>query len=107
MSLPGPEVVATIAGVVTAVWAALVILRKVLRKAGKTVGKLNSAAETLLGRDAIVHPDTGAVLAPATPSLGQRMAGLELAVHALTVVQTDVADLRRELHDHIKQSPGC
>lgn len=46
----------------------------------RAVGEFKDA---VLGREATVHPDTGAELVPAQPGLGARMASIEIAVGEL------------------------
>lgn len=98
-----------------AIWVALGILwlifKKVRAKTRVVASKFNSATETILGREEILHPDTGHVIVPATPSLGQRIGGLEQTIVTLVETQTQVADLHQKVdtmsmafHNHVNQS---
>ena len=51
--------------------------RRVFREGRKDARAFKDA---ILGREEILHPDTGAVLAPAVPGIGARMATIETAV---------------------------
>lgn len=67
-----------------AIATALAALYAGWRKA-KTVireGRKDARAfkDAILGREEILHPDTGVILAPAVPGIGARMATIETAV---------------------------
>jgi hypothetical protein len=56
----------------------------------KTFGDFKAA---VLGREAVVHPETGKELAPAQPGLGTRVASIEVAV-------TELVRVHGRLNDH-------
>lgn len=62
---------------IAAVYTAWRRTTKVVSEGRKDVRAFRDA---ILGRDEIVHPDTGKVLAPAVPGIGARMATIEAAV---------------------------
>lgn len=82
---------------IVGVWAAVVVLYLAAKRAARRVRqvghKLNAASETLLGREEIRHPDTGAVLLEATPGLGNRLAHMETAIVALSDTRTALGEL--------------
>lgn len=99
---------AQMAGLIVAVSAALVILigraRKLLAPVQSFFKRADAANEILVGRPAIVHPDTGMELAPATLGLGHRLSDIESgqrelkdAVVSLAQVHQDVTDLRKDV----------
>ena len=47
------------------------------KRGRRIVGKIDATMDAVVGRPAILHPDTGEVLAPATPGLGVRLATIE------------------------------
>lgn len=67
-----------------------------LRRGGKrlraTSAKVNQVTDVLLGRDAILHPETGEELVAATPGIGTRMASMEQW-------QSEAGGILRELAD--------
>lgn len=65
-------------------------VRWVVQKTRRGSSKVGAAFDALLGRPEIRHPDTGQVLAEATPGLGARLAHMEQAI-------IDLADTRREI----------
>lgn len=66
-----------LAVVVGGLVAAGLVGRWLIRRGRRFAAKWDNAREALVGRDEIVHPDTGAVLVPATPGLGSRLAMIE------------------------------
>lgn len=66
-----------IVAVVGAVTTLAVVLVKGSRRAANVFEKVNQVSEVLLGREAIVHPETGEILAPSSPGIGTRMAMME------------------------------
>jgi hypothetical protein len=87
------------AGLIIAVGGATAVVvtllhqtRRAYKKGKREVGAFRDA---VLGRDAIIHPDTGEELAPAVPGMGSRMATIEEAVVAM-------ADERRRV-DHLEE----
>lgn len=99
--------IAELAALIVAIAAALGVLYKAGRwawlKLRNGAHKFNSAAETLLGREEIRHPDTGVVLVEATPGLGQRLSGMEHAIISLSQTQSEVAQVRREVANVAEQ----
>lgn len=95
------EHLAQVAGLIVAITAALTIIVSVLRKASKksrlVLRRADMVAETLLGRPAIVHPDSGEVLADATPGLGTRLGHIEGAIVNLAKTQSDVGELTKRV----------
>ena len=85
--------VAVFAGVTTLI----VILRYIFRWFRRASNQIGAVTETLLGRDEIVHPDTGIVLVEATPSLGKRMTLMEDAITNLISTNTEINSLTRRL----------
>ncbi|GAA0627405.1 hypothetical protein HPO96_37030 [Kribbella sandramycini] len=83
----------TAAAVVSALGVFLALGRRLWKRGRVLTTKLGAASDALLGRDAILHPDTGAELAPATPGLGIRLAGLEEAVATMARTQAEYAAL--------------
>lgn len=71
----------------TAVAAALGVLTGAVawwwKRGRRIAGKIDGALDALVGRPDILHPDTGEVLAPATPGLGVRLATIETALVGL------------------------
>lgn len=69
--------IVSVAGALTA----LGLLARKARGAYREAKKDGRAfKDAILGREEILHPDTGAVLAPAVPGIGSRMATIEAAV---------------------------
>lgn len=66
-------VVAIVGGLVTLA----VLARKGWRKARRAITKGGQVIDTLVGREAVVHPETGKELIPATVGIGARMVRLE------------------------------
>ena len=97
------EVTAEAAAWVTGVTAGLAVLAGGARWLGKRVvlivRKVDGAVDALVGRPALVHPDTGAVLVEATPGLGPRLATIEAALVELTHTQRAIADLGVRVDD--------
>lgn len=71
------EYVGWIVAIVGGLATLLVVLRKARRRLVKAAAKANDVSDVLLGRPAILHPETGEVLAPAAPGIGTRMAHIE------------------------------
>lgn len=69
---------------VTAIGGALALLYAGWRRVRRFVleGRKDARAfkDAILGRDEIIHPETGVILAPAVPGIGARMATIETAV---------------------------
>lgn len=66
-------VVAIVGGLVTLA----VLARKAWKRILRAVKKGNDVIDTLVGRDAIYHPESGKELEPASPGIGARMVRLE------------------------------
>jgi hypothetical protein len=82
----------------SAILAAITAIFMAWRRARIAVkaGKQDARAfkDAILGRDEIVHPETGVVLAPAVPGIGARMATIETAVVQMADTHLQVEDLR-------------
>lgn len=112
------EYIILAAAVLAALTAILAFFKKGLRRAGRFFRKVNSAMDTMNGRPAILHPDTGEVLVDETPGLGLRLATMEEAIVALSQtnkavldlnvrvdeVATDVASVAAALEKHVTES---
>lgn len=66
-------IVAIVGGLVTLA----VLARKGWRKAHRAITKGGQVIDTLVGREAIYHPESGKELEPASPGIGARMVRLE------------------------------
>lgn len=84
------------------------LTRKGWRKIRRAIKKGNDVVDTLVGRDAIYHPESGKELEPASPGIGARMVRLEDAFLTLvsqedrisTVEHNQLAQGRRiDTHD--------
>ena len=86
------------AGVVTAVTVilgALVVVIRRIRPVWKSLRRdFIAGRDALVGREEIVHPETGRVVVPAVPGIGTRMANVEEAIVAIARHQADIADLK-------------
>lgn len=82
-----------IVGVLGGFTALGVVGRWLVRRARRFSRKVNDAADTLLGRDEIRHPDTGDVLVAATPGLGRRLASIETALTTLSDTRSEMKAL--------------
>lgn len=71
------EYLGWIVAIVGALGTLWVVLKKFRRKAVVVADKANAVTDVLLGRPAILHPETGEVLVPETPGIGTRMATIE------------------------------
>lgn len=96
----------TAAAAVTALGVLVALGRKLWLRLRGGLSKVGAAADALLGRDAVLHPDTGAELVPATPGLGVRLAGIEQqqsdlagAVATMARTQADVAAMQKQVAD--------
>lgn len=69
------------------------LTRKVARKWKATASRTNLAFETLLGRDEVLHPETGVVVVEATPPLGMRFARMEEAIVKMSETTAAVSGL--------------
>lgn len=83
---------------ISALAAAVAVVYTAWRKArmGWQAGKqdMNAFKDAILGREEILHPETGVVLAPAVPGVGARMATIEDAVVKMADTHLQVEDLR-------------
>lgn len=82
-----------IVGVLGGITALGVIGRWLGKRMMRVARRVNNAADTLLGRDEIRHPDTGVVLVPATPGLGERLATMEDTLNNLSDTRAEMAAL--------------
>ncbi|MEV6287393.1 hypothetical protein [Kribbella sp. NPDC051770] len=82
-----------IVGVLGGLTALGVVGRWVVKRVRRFSRKVNDAADTLLGRDEIRHPDTGDVLVQATPGLGRRLASIEGALTSLSDTRSEMQAL--------------
>lgn len=104
----------TVGGIV----AAALVLRWLAKRVRRSWVKWDNAREALVGREAILHPDTGRVLVEATPGLGQRLSSIEegqrligQTLSTLGETQAETAELNRrvgeltdQLGNHITES---
>lgn len=74
------QLILSAGAVVTALTAIAIAWRKASRVAREGRKDVRAFKDAILGRDEIVHPETGKVLAPAVPGIGARMATIETAV---------------------------
>lgn len=88
-----------LAAVTAGLIAAGAVGRWMVRRVRRFAAKLESAREALVGREEIRHPDTGAVLVPATPSLGQRLVGIETGQRLIEENLTSLSNTRTEMGD--------
>lgn len=116
--LQGAEMIQDIqnyAGWIVGVFAALGVLAVIYRWARKRTrlfrDRWSRAYDTIVGREAILHPDTGVVLVPATPGLGSRMATMETALANLSDTKSAMEELtsrvdgiEQRLSRHISES---
>lgn len=86
------EYLGWIVAIAGAVCTLAVVVKRGGRKVRSGVAKVNQVTDVLLGREAIVHPETGEELVPATPGIGTRMASMEQW-------QNDAGGILRELAD--------
>lgn len=100
-----------IAGVAAGGGVVIVLARWVVKRGRAFARKWDRAREALVGREEIRHPDTGAVLVPATPGLGQRLVGIEGTLIALSDTRTEmntlagkVGELASQLEHHVTES---
>lgn len=100
------SIIITAAAVASALGVLWALGRKLVKRARVGLTKVGAATDALLGRDAVLHPDTGAVLVPATPGLGVRLAGIEetqsdltSAVATMAKTVADVAALQQQVTD--------
>lgn len=72
------------AALVIAIGGAAAVLAALLHRARRAYKKgkreVTAFKVAVMGRDAIIHPETGEELAPAVPGMGTRMATIEEAV---------------------------
>jgi uncharacterized protein YoxC len=97
------DILASYSEWIVGVSAGLVILYgllvKVRKKVRKGMAKINQAIDTLLGREAVLHPETGDVLVEATPNLGSRFARMEDAIVKMADTTTAVTALTKRVDD--------
>lgn len=92
--LTGSQWIVAVAAALAAVvfWGA-----RLFRGAARASRRVNEVFDIIAGRDAIVHPETGKVLAEATPGLGHRLATMESAVTSLAETHDMVATVIRRM----------
>ena len=78
-----------------------VLSRKCLRKIRRAVKKGNDVIDTLVGREAIYHPESGKELEPASPGIGARMVNQEEQMLLLTNAVSKIADSHVRL-EHVE-----
>lgn len=90
------EIALAIGAIGTALGLLFAGWRKVTRWAREGRKDIRAFKDAILGRDQIVHPDTGAVLVEAVPGIGSRMATIEAAVveMATTHARVDRLEVR-------------
>lgn len=91
------EYLGWIVAIVGALGTLFVVARRSLRKAGGALAKGNQVFDVMLGRPAILHPETGEVLVPETPGIGTRMAHIESWQTRTDVILEKMADTTSEL----------
>lgn len=74
-----------------------VIARRLKAKARKGLEEVGQVKDVLLGRPAILHPDTGEVLVPETTGIGTRMAHIEQWQTDAGEILTKMADTQAEM----------
>lgn len=62
--------------------------------------KGDAFSDAILGRPAILHPDTGKELVPAVPGIGARQANIEQQISVLTGAVSQMANQGRRLDSH-------
>lgn len=89
-------------GLVVVLGALLAWLRWIRPKVRRAVGRTGAALDTIAGRPPIVDNITGRELAPALPSIGERMASVEQRVDRLVEVIEGQhrQDVRLDDHEH-------
>lgn len=80
-----------LAGVLAGLAALGVMSRWAVKRARTFSRKWDSAREALVGREEILHPDSGIVLVQATPGLGQRLAKIEDNLVTLSDTRSEMA----------------
>ena len=88
---------AWIVGVAGALAVIATVLGRLRRRGRKAVARWNAGIDTLLGRPAIHHPDTGVVIVAETPGLGSRLATIETTLVSLSDTQTQMGELREQV----------
>jgi len=112
------QIIADYAAWVVVVSGGLAILWRIASRTRSRVGgalsKWNAGFDTLNGRPAITHPDTGEVLVEATPGLGNRLARMEDALVGLSDTRAELGELREQvvivgnsLSQHIQESAAA
>lgn len=95
------EFVADYLGWVVAIVGAVSTFLVVIRKGGKRLrtatAKANQVSDVLLGRPAILHPETGVELAPETPGIGTRMAHIEQWQSDAGSILSTLAETQQEM----------
>lgn len=100
-----------VAAVLGGITALAVIGRWIRKRVRNIARRANNAVDTLLGREEIRHPDTGVVLVPATPGLGERLATMEDTLNNLSDTRAEMSaltarvdNLASSLEQHINES---
>lgn len=93
--------------------AVVVWVRKGWQKLSELFRRFSAVADTLGGREAITHPDTGRELVAATPGIGERLAAIEdsqarmaEALHTLSAEQSSLA-MQSALVDNLRHEFGA
>jgi hypothetical protein len=93
-----------IAAVVAGATALGLAYRATSKRARALGSKINESIDTLIGRDEIRHPDTGAVLVASTPGLGRRLADMEATLSRLADADDRISALESKFDRHVEQS---
>lgn len=100
-----------LAAVAAGLVAVGILYALIVKRARRFAAKWDNAREVLVGREAIVHPDSGEVLAEATPGLGKRLATMESTLVALgntdrglQALAGQVGDLAEKFGQHVTES---
>lgn len=85
---------------VSAAGAALLIYGTRLGRAIAAMWRrVNEVFDIIAGREAIVHPETGVLLAEATPGLGHRLATMESAITSIADYREEIGTLNHRIDD--------
>lgn len=69
------------------------------RRGAGVYRRTEAMGDVLLGREAILHPETGEVVVEATPGLGVRLATMETAIAAVADSRIEMAALTIEVRE--------
>lgn len=88
------ELIVTLGGAAVIVYGAY---KNVYKPVKKFLKKWDNIGDSLGGRDAILDPDTGEELKPATPPMAHRVSMLEDAFATMVHTQKDIANIHLEM----------